>query len=256
MAQKKTLKNKKPPQATPKKLKLSEEKSEGYHHGDLRSALVNAAVKMLETSSQEELSLRELARTVGVSQAAPYRHFKNKEDLFAAINQQGFEIKFNLMKDAIEKHRSDPKEMFFQCGLAYFRMGQKHPQHFKMMMLSPYCPKPEYPELMRISGATFALLKDVIDIVQREKIFGAGDPYHITLQCWALVHGITALHVEGRLDWLGFNDKDTEGFLKNMLEQYLVGAQADIVSKNPVKLFNTPETQEKFALIKSLTFVK
>lgn len=244
MAQKKTV------------TKKTSEKVDTYHHGDLRSALVNAAVKMLETTSQEELSLRELARTVGVSQAAPYRHFKNKEELFAAINQQGFEIKFNMMKEAIEKHRSDPKEMFIQCGLAYFRMGQKHPQHFKTMMLSPYCPKPEYPELMQISGSAFALLKDVIDIAQKEKVVGAGDPYHITLQCWALVHGLTSLYVENRVDWMGLDDKNSETFMRNMLEQYLVGLRSDMASKEPVKLFNTPETREKFALIKSLTFVK
>lgn len=231
-------------------------KTDSYHHGDLRSALVSAAVKMLETTTQEELSLRELARTVGVSQAAPYRHFKNKEELFAAINQQGFEIKFKMMKDACEKYRANPREMFIQCGLAYFQMGKQHPQHFKMMMLSPYCPKPEYPELMLISGSAFALLKDVIDIAQKEKVVGAGDPYHITLQCWALVHGITSLYVENRVEWMGLDANSTEAFLRNMLEQYLVGANAPMAAKKPVKLFDTPETQDKFALIKSLTFLK
>lgn len=252
MAQKKTLTKK----TTSKAKGKTEAVSDSYHHGDLRSALVNAAVKMLETTSQEELSLRELARTVGVSQAAPYRHFKSKEDLFAAINQQGFEIKFKMMKSAVDKYRSDPKEMLIQCGLAYFQMGLKHPQHFKLMMLSKHCPKPEYPELMLISASNLALLRDIVEIAQKEKVLGAGDPMHFTLQCWALVHGITALYVESRVDWLGLNEQNTEKFLREMLDQYIAGGKSDLTAENPVQLFTTPESLHKFELLKTLSILK
>ncbi|MBX9768247.1 MAG: TetR/AcrR family transcriptional regulator, partial [Bdellovibrionales bacterium] len=108
-------------------------KTDGYHHGNLRTVLLRTSIRMLKTQPATELSLRKLAREAGVSQAAPYRHFKKKEDLIAALMTEGFEIKARYMKEAVEASNGDLENQLFACALSYFKMGKNHPQHFKLM---------------------------------------------------------------------------------------------------------------------------
>ena len=214
--------------------KKSKPKDSAYHHGDLKKTLIQCAVRMLEKVHPEDLSLRELARLAGVSQAAPYRHFKNKEELVAAISQQGFELKFGYLLDAIRKYRSDPKEMYFQCALAYFRMGREHPQHFRLMISSSVKPCPDYPDLLAAASATFVVVRDMVEICQSAGVLGEGDPYQRAMNCWAVVNGFTALYADDRLSWLGIDDANAEHFLRGLMTQYLMGASQDL-AKSPRK---------------------
>ncbi|MBY0385949.1 TetR/AcrR family transcriptional regulator, partial [bacterium] len=139
-----------------------------YHHGDLKSTLIESALRLIKAKGPENLSLRELAREAGVSQAAPYRHFKDKKELLAAIIEQGFEKKFQYMYDAIEAVKHNPKEMYYACGLAYFRMGLKHPQHFKLMTSSEVIPDQDHPSLLEKASNTFILLREMIKYCQKK----------------------------------------------------------------------------------------
>src|SRR5579885_2454662 len=183
--------------------------SAGYHHGDLKRALIEEAVRFLETGSPENLSLRELAHRLGVSQAAPYRHFKDKEAVLAAISQEGFELKYRYMKEGVLKHRSSARDMLIACGESYFRLGLEHPQHFRLMMSGGCKPDETRPELMVTACRTFALLKWVIERCQKEGVLGPGDPYHRALHCWAIVNGFTNLYTDGRLEWLGVTPENS-----------------------------------------------
>jgi AcrR family transcriptional regulator len=216
--------------------------TDGYHHGDLKSSLIDSALRLLKTKGPESLSLRELAREAGVSQAAPYRHFKDKKELIAAIIEQGFEKKFQYMYAAIEALKEDPQEMYYACGLAYFRMGLKHPQHFKLMTSSEVIPGPEYPGLLEKASSTFILLREMIKYCQKKGIVGAGNPYHKAMNCWCVVNGFTALYAEGRLGFLGVTPENAEHGLRALLSQYLIGHAQPLETKN-FKLFETPESK-------------
>lgn len=229
-----------------------EENVNPYHHGDLRRSLVSTAVELLKTLHPQELSLRELARKAGVSQAAPYRHFKNKEELLAAISQEGFEIKFSYMKDAIRTYRTNPREMYIQCGLSYFRMGKLHPQHFRLMVSSNVKPCPEYPELLKIAAATYVLVRDMVMICQEAGVIGPGDPYLRAMHCWTTVNGFTALYADKRLDWLGIEDDNAESFLRTLLEQSLAGAKYPLVlGSPPCQLFQTEFSAAHLAMMEA-----
>ncbi len=232
------------PEERKKKKKLPSRKVKGakeidtYHHGDLRGTLIDAALKILETGSSDSLSLRELARLVGVSQSAPYRHFKNKEELLAAISQQGFELQFNYMREAVRTYRNQPTELFFQCAISYFRMGLSHRQHYRLMFSGGVTPSPECKELHQAASSTFILLRDVIRICQKAGVLGAGDAYHRAFHCWSVVNGFTSLYVEGRLSWLGVTEDNAIAALRTLMGQYLRGAQGDLdLSQEGMTLF-------------------
>ena len=217
---------------------------EAYHHGNLRESLIAAAVKFLEKNPLEKLSLRTLALKAGVSQAAPYRHFKDRNEILAAISQQGFELKFKYMLEAFLANQGNPKELFNACAYAFFKMGLLHPQHFKLMLTSSVCPSPEYPELERAAGLSFALLKKMVEICQSAGVIGPGDPFHKSMHCWAVVTGFTTLYVEGRLTWLGINRANASAALRVFVEQFLHGQQSALEPPSDFKLFSTQETQE------------
>src|SRR6478752_10235876 len=93
-----------------------------YHHGDLRRAIVEAALEILQETQSLEFSLRELARRAGVSHNAPYKHFADKRDLLAAVSAAGFELLAMRMAEAT-KELSDPREQLFAMLRAYIDHG-------------------------------------------------------------------------------------------------------------------------------------
>ena len=217
---------------------------DSYHHGDLKKALIETAIRMLKTLSPADISLREIARETGVSQAAPFRHFASKEDLLAAIMKEGFEIQSRYMSESAEKYRGDPLERYYQCGLCYLRMGLKHPQHFKLMFNSEIIPDEKYPELKRAASGTFVILRNMITEVQAAGVFGPGDPYHRALNCWSVVHGFTSLYAEGRLAWLGVTKENAEDAMRALLSQSLNGAKTKIdPTVSPFEMFSTQDSK-------------
>ncbi len=228
-------------------------KSVTYHHGDLRSTLLETSIKMLASRSPSELSLRELAREAGVSGAAPYRHFKDKNELLAAISQQGFEMKFSYMIKAMKEAKGDPEKMFFGCGLAYFKMGKDHPQHFKLMMSSEVVPCETYPELMKIASTTFVLVREMIVRCQKKGLIGKGDAYLKAMNCWSVVNGFTSLYADGGLEWLGVTKANAEKALQTLMSQFLIGSSKPLDQSNyGFQLFNTPESMEDYELLKQI----
>jgi AcrR family transcriptional regulator len=215
-------------------------KVDTYHHGDLKASLLETAIELLKTRHPSELSLRELAREAGVSQTAPYRHFKNKEELFAALGQQGFEIQNQYMLEAWLKYQDNPLNLYLQCGLSYFRMGLQHPQHFKLMFGSPIVEKEKHPEFLLAASKTFVLLRNMIQLCQKHNVIGAGDPYHKAINCWAVVHGYTNLFTECRFEWLGMTSEKAESALLLLLRQYLDGDKTPLQSsKEDFRPFQT-----------------
>ena len=226
-------------------------KNDDYHHGSLREALIDTAIKMLKTTSIEDLSLRELARHVGVSQAAPYRHFEDKNELLAAISQQGFELKLRYMLEAIEEFKHDPKELFFQCGLAYFKMGRLHPRHYHLMTSSQVLPCGDHPGLQQAASTTFRLLTDVVTLCQKAGVLGDGDPHKLALHCWVIVNGFTALYVEQRLTWIGVSAENAETMLRGLMCQFIEGAKNPLFPAGP-NLFATAESVHNLAVLNQM----
>jgi AcrR family transcriptional regulator len=174
-----------------------------YHHGDLRRAIVEAALEILRETQSLEFSLRELARRAGVSHNAPYKHFADKRELLAAVSAAGFEMLAKRMISEITALRR-PREQLFAMLRAYIDHGVENPALYSLMFGS-YLGGPERSrpaiELAEANKAK-SLLAGVIvagglgrpipDAPRNErKIAGA------ILACWSLVHGLTLLLADG-----------------------------------------------------------
>lgn len=174
---------------------------QGYHHGDLRNALIAEALKLLEQEGHSDFALRDLARRVGVSAAAVYAHFADKSALRAAIATAGFVHLRQAMEAATGNH-TGPMDQFLQMGSAYVRFGVERPALYKLMFASEDLPArcAEYPELEGAAEAAFGLLTDMLERMQRRGLVRPGDPEADGLSVWAHVHGLTSLIITGRVE--------------------------------------------------------
>jgi len=104
-----------------------------YHHGDLRRALIEAARTIVLRDGVQALSLRAVAREAGVSPAAPYHHFKDKQELMLAVGQLGFEDLGQAMKAAVEEAGADPQSRLTAIGVAYVLFSRNNPAIYRLM---------------------------------------------------------------------------------------------------------------------------
>ena len=173
--------------------KYNKEKTASYHHGNLRNALIKAGVEILEQEGDGALSLRKVARKVGVSHAAPYRHFANKELLLAAIAEEGFRKLEKKMNEAIAEFQGDSRDQLTDLGWAYIQFSIENPNHLRVMFT-------DFSEACELeTGNTFDLLVQTIRIGQDANDIVTGDLMPLALTLWSTVHGLAVLLIENRI---------------------------------------------------------
>jgi AcrR family transcriptional regulator len=161
---------------------------ETYHHGDLRTALLNAAMTMLEAG--EPFSLRAIARRAGVSQTAPYRHFADREAIESALAVQGFvDLRHRLSNDG---ETAGTQEELIGFAITYTAFALERPALFRLMFGQECDPTDD--ERVRASQALHTVLEDSL-----RKVFPTADHSALATALWALVHGLAFLHVDGKL---------------------------------------------------------
>ena len=168
-----------------------------YHHGNLRETLLQGAVRVIAEKGPAAFTLREVARRAGVSHNAPYRHFRDKDALLAAVAAQGFRELTQAMRDAGER-KSRALEKLKQSGLAYVAFAVRRPEHFTVMFDAPVCASKD-PGYTRASQEAFNTLLNYIRNCQEERQLPAGNTMERALYAWSLVHGIAKLAIAGRL---------------------------------------------------------
>jgi AcrR family transcriptional regulator len=162
-----------------------------YHHGDLRVALVRAAMGVLEESGETALSLRAVARRAGVSPAAPYRHYADREALVSAVAAVGYrELAGRLA--AAHPSPSTPDQLA-RVATAYVQFALERPALFRIMFTEP-CDRDNDERI----AATAIVSQYVRSIVERT--FPHGDAEALATAIWALVHGLAFLYLDGKLD--------------------------------------------------------
>jgi AcrR family transcriptional regulator len=174
--------------------------SAAYHHGDLRRALLDAAVTSIAEAGPAALSLRALATTVGVSHAAPVHHFGDKAGLFTAIAIEGFEL---LTADLIAVWTET--EDFMEVGVGYIRFALKHKGHFEVMF-RPELTDIDNPGLLRAKNLSFGMLHDplaTLGPVRDDK-----GSHVAALASWSIVHGLATLALSGNLSEIDLAEPD------------------------------------------------
>ena len=172
-----------------------------YHHGDLPRALLDAALRIVGTQGTEALTLRAVARLAGVSQAAPYRHFANKEAVLAAVAEDGFRALMTAMRESVEASGDLPLARLRAVGIGYVTFATSHPSHFRVMFGRDLANRSAFPTLRQVAGDTLALVVEAIADCQRAGLVRSEEPAEdLALHAWSTVHGLSALLVEGVLD--------------------------------------------------------
>lgn len=184
----------------PKGAGASKSKAKPYHHGDLRNALLQAALELLAESGQENLSLREVAERAGVSSGAPYRHFENKDALLAALAEGGFRRLEGAMAEAMAKHPRHPLKQLREIAQAYLGMAEENPPFFKLMF-GPYdAHDTVQKDVMTVCEKVFRDLAGVFAKAIADGHFRKQDPERSALSYWAMVHGLSMLLIDRKLE--------------------------------------------------------
>lgn len=195
-----------------------------YHHGDLRRAIVAAAVDLVRETQSVEFSIRELARRASVSHNAPYKHFTDKRELLAAVSAAGFELLATRMA-AASSNRSTPRAKISAMARDYVCQGIENPALYRLMFGGYLTgPDADRPDVERAAAFnTRALLADAISkgalgraiprtARNERKIDGA------ILVYWSLLHGLTLLLIDGLIGPAEKADELSESVLEGMVD--------------------------------------
>jgi AcrR family transcriptional regulator len=170
-----------------------------YHHGNLRQELLRAAEAALEARGVQQLSLRELSRELGVSHASPQRHFATKQDLIDALAIMGFERLSSVMEKAAEARGQDLNGRLTKAARAYVGFAIKHPALFALMFEAKRRPGGMLPELKTALVAAFSHVPKILKEGQEAGKIVAGDPGRLALTIGAVLHGLVAISIEGKV---------------------------------------------------------
>ncbi len=168
-----------------------------YHHGNLKQALLAAAVKVIGKVGPRAFTLREVARLAKVSHNAPYRHFQDKDELLAAVAAQGFDRLADSMITAAAP-AGNALDALRLSGRGYVQFALEWPEHFSVMF--EYCDSLDsYPDYAASGQRAFQVLLDNIAAAQKAGQLPAVDARMLALTAWSMVHGIAKLAIGHRL---------------------------------------------------------
>ena len=168
-------------------------KKRGYHHGNLRQALIDAALELIEQRGPTGFTLSEAAKRAGVTPAAVYRHFEGREDLIAEAAHQGYDIFAELMEFAYESGQPSALKAFEATGRAYLAFARKYPGHYIAMFESGISVN-RTPELAHAANrANGVLERAASDLSQHIPADKRPPASMFSAHIWAMSHGVVEL---------------------------------------------------------------
>ncbi|MGH7102847.1 MAG: TetR/AcrR family transcriptional regulator [Acetobacteraceae bacterium] len=168
---------------------------DAYHHGNLREALIEAVLRLIAEHGPAGFSYADVARAAGVSPAAPYRHFRDRDALLAEVARRGFERFAADLEAAWNEGRPDPAAALEACGRAYLAFAHCEPASFSAMFGSAVAPETD-PGLNAAADRAFAVLRRAAEAVSATYPDPNRPPaLMVALHTWATAHGIASLFV-------------------------------------------------------------
>ncbi len=165
----------------------------GYHHGNLRQALVEATLRLIEQKGPTGFTLSEAAKQAGVTPAAVYRHFEGREDVIAECARQGYEMFADLMQYAYDKGQPSALEAFEATGRAYLAFARKYPGHYIAMFESGISVN-RTPELAAASARARGILeRAAAELSERIPPDKRPPGAMVSAHIWAMSHGVVEL---------------------------------------------------------------
>lgn len=208
---------------TPRTPRLVKKPRDRYHHGDLRRALLQAAVRTLQKQGPDALTLRAVGEELGVSRSALYRHFADKSALLTAVASEGFRMLRSALIAAWEG-KGKGRAGFEAMGEAYIRFALESSWHYRVMFGGGYALDTRDAELTAAGTAAFMALVDALVEQQGQGLVKKDDPQTQATFVWAVVHGIAMLAMAGNLEERG---RDLGALVRYALERLRTGISAE-----------------------------
>jgi AcrR family transcriptional regulator len=164
-----------------------------YHHGDLKKALLDASLSLIESEGYQSLTLRKVSKLAGVSQSAPYRHFTDLESLLAYIATDGFIQLATHLKKAQKQFARNALLQFREAGICYVQFALKKPDLFQIMYGNQIQDHSKYEILHKHENETFQVLVQIITECSRQKLIATTNLEKTAMAAWTMVHGIAVL---------------------------------------------------------------
>lgn len=176
-------------------LESSQHPTGAYHHGNLRVALIEATLSLIAENGMKAFTIRQVAKRAGVSHAAPYRHFKDKEALLSAVAMEGFDMVIEDTHRRFERCGNDVLGRFRESGLAYIDFAARNPSHYRVM----FSAGEHHVEktLEKRSKQAFEILLNCICDCQEKKLVRPCEPFEQAMAAWSIVHGYAMLIIDG-----------------------------------------------------------
>ena len=169
----------------------------GYHHGNLKEALIRAALELIAEKGPAGFTFAEAARWAGVSPAAPYRHYRDRDELLSDVARLGFQNFETALSRAWDDGRPDPTSAFERLGKAYLEFARAEPAYYSAMFETGV-PLDTSPDLRAASDRAFAVLRNAAERLIASMPAGSRPPVlMMALHMWALSHGIASLFGRG-----------------------------------------------------------
>ena len=198
-----------------------------YHHGNLRQALIDAALDIIRKEGLTRLTLRKAARSAGVSHGAPAHHFGDLRGLLAAIGERGYRKLYQRMRAARQDARGQPPEqMLLEVGLAYFNFAFEEKAYFQVMYHPQLADKSAYPALEEKSHRSLEVLVGAITECQKKGVVRNGEPRQLALLAFAAIHGMAQLSLDDHLRGKGFAD-DLSQLARQLLVDLFIGLRSE-----------------------------
>ncbi len=180
---------------------------EQYHHGDLKAELIEKGLALLSEQGYASFSLRRVAKACGVSQTAPYRHFKDKDELVGAILDQAMTAFNTSLERAVSKHDGDPRSQLKEMGVAYIRFFAENPEYLRLLFVNDLKRTKDahgFDDTAHMQpGHAFATLFRTVRAYCAAYPDNGWKEQELTLLCWGLVHGISVIMARDELPFGG-----------------------------------------------------
>lgn len=195
-------------------------KNDKYHHGDLKESLIKMGLKLLNEDGAEKFSIRKVAAMCNVSHAAPYKHFKNKEELINSISQYVLNKFENALREIAETYKDEPYKRIIELGKKYVWFMVENPDYLKFLFLSnsqyQILMQPKY--IKNQKGPSFNIFKEcAIDFLKSIDI-KEEDYEEDIIAMWAMVHGLATMLSNKTFTYKGDYLKLVENVLRNNLK--------------------------------------
>lgn len=193
-----------------------------YHHGDLKQALIDTGIKVLKEEGVKGFSIRKVAKRIGVSHTACYRHYRNKETFLAGIAEQGFILLYEKIKLATDHVPVESFEQLYKATEAYLIFGIENKEYLDVMFgIVPHEP---YPHLAESAGRAFQQLVQLIEACDEVGLLKDDSSLELAFAVWPMLHGLTLLVVEGHIRLI---DDDPVKRMRASLNRLLKGIALD-----------------------------